>query len=83
MGGGPRKKWLSDSAHPKEARKKYPGAGPTKLRNGVPTHVNSRDSVCVRCHTDVPAETGWLLVLPRGNGVNGSQFAVMCRTCGG
>ena len=80
---GPRRKWLSQSAHPKEAVRKYPGKRYDRLsdRDGNPTHRNSRDSTCGRCGGNVPAETGWPPILPRGAGNRGTAHAVMCQTC--
>lgn len=80
---GPRRKWMSQSAHPKEGLRKYPGKRYDKLsdRDGNPTHRNNRDGTCVVCGTDVPAEAGWLLILPFRNGQNNSAYAIMCRPC--
>ena len=82
-GKGPRQKWISQSAHPKESLRKFEGPDPDKNRdrNGQPTKVNTKDGPCARCGTPVAAREGWLLIIPLGNRPPG--YAVMCRTCGG
>jgi len=82
-------KWLSDGAHPKEARKKYEGADLSKngLRDvkGVPTvtKVNPRGGECLACRAPVKPREGWVITTGRGLGQNGTPFAVMCHGCGG
>lgn len=82
-GKGPRQKWLSKSAHPKEGIRKYEGANPANNadRNGQPTKTNKRPGPCLVCNTEVPTGEGWIVMLPRGN--RPVQMNVMCRPCSG
>ena len=76
-GPGPRKKWLSKSAHWKEGQRKFSGPQPHKLRDraGQATHYNPQPGDCCKCGNHVPAEQGYLLVL------NHRTYAVMCQPC--
>jgi hypothetical protein len=82
-GKGPRQKWLSKSAHPKEGIRKFEGPDPKKNadRNGQPTKMNSRPGPCLVCGSEVATGEGWIVMVPQGN--RPVKMLVMCRPCSG